>query len=142
MARMHARKRGKSGSKKPVSNKVPSWVRYKTKEVEALVVKYAKKGLTPARIGIVLRDQYGIPDVRKITKKRITKILEENKLTKELPYDLLDLMKRASGVYKHLEVHKKDLHSKRGLHLIEAKILRLVKYLKRPQFTSHRLHML
>ena len=49
---MHARKRGKSGSKKPVSNKVPSWVRYKTKEVEALVVKYAKKGLTPARIGI------------------------------------------------------------------------------------------
>jgi small subunit ribosomal protein S15 len=131
MARIHARKRGKSGSTKPVSPKVHSWVRYKKKEVESLVIKFAKEGKNPAQIGAILRDQYGVPDVKTITNKKITKILKENNLDKELPYDLLDLMKRAAKVYKHLETHKKDKHSKRGLKLIESKILRLAKYYKR-----------
>ena len=75
MARMHSRKKGKAGSKKP---SIPAkWVEYKDKEVERLVIKLRKDGMQSAEIGRLLRDQYGIPSVKQITGKTITKILEE-----------------------------------------------------------------
>ena len=43
MARMHSRKRGKAGSKKPMKKVLPLWVRYKAKELELLIVKLAKE---------------------------------------------------------------------------------------------------
>ena len=80
MARMHSRARGKSGSNKPVTTKIPSWLSYKPKEIELLIAKLRKEGRTSAQIGLYLRDNYGIPDVQLITKKKITKILNEKKL--------------------------------------------------------------
>tara|TARA_Y100000031_G_C8140523_1_gene347349 strand:+ start:143 stop:598 length:456 start_codon:yes stop_codon:yes gene_type:complete len=131
MARMHSRKKGKSGSTKPVAKKAPSWLQFKGKEVELLVVKYAKEGKTPSQIGTYLRDVHGIPDIAIVTKKSITAILEEKKLLKELPEDLMALIKKAVLVRKHLEANHKDMPGKRGLQLTESKINRLVKYYKR-----------
>ncbi|MBC7095668.1 30S ribosomal protein S15 [Thermococcus sp.] len=128
MARLHARKRGKSGSKKPPRTAPPTWVDYTAEEVENLVVKLRKDGHSVAMIGTILRDQYGIPSVRLITGKKITKILEENNLAPELPEDLMFLIRKAVKLRKHLEQHPKDLHSRRGLQLTESKIRRLVKY--------------
>ena len=42
MARMHSRKKGKHGSKKPAKKSTPSWTRYKPKEIEMLIAKLAK----------------------------------------------------------------------------------------------------
>ena len=75
MGRMYSRKRGKSGSTKPTKNKQPSWVRYKDKEVELLIVELAKEEKTPSQIGLILRDIYGIAYVKQIAGKRITKVL-------------------------------------------------------------------
>ncbi|MBW3003490.1 30S ribosomal protein S15, partial [Candidatus Woesearchaeota archaeon] len=111
---MHSRKRGKSGSKKPVKKAVPSWVRYKPKEAEMLIVKLAKEGKTPSQIGMVLRDTYGIPDIRTVMKKKISKILDEKKLLKQIPEDLMALMKKAIAVRKHLEANKQDKSAIRG----------------------------
>ncbi len=130
MARLHARRRGKSGSKKPISDSMPGWVTYKPQEVEALVIKLAKQGLPSSIIGLILRDSYGIPDVEKITEKKINKILFEKDLLPALPQDVQNLIKRAVDIRKHLEIHKKDRVSKRGLQLTEAKINRLVRYYK------------
>ena len=130
MARMHARKRGRSGSKRPVRKEVPEWVQYTPEQVEELVVELAKKGYQSAQIGLILRDTYGIPDVKLITGKKISKIMKEHGLYPKVPEDLLNLMRRAVNLRKHLEQHPKDLHSKRGLQLIESKIRRLVKYYK------------
>jgi len=127
---MHSRGRGKSGSKKPAPRKL-TWVRYKPKEVELLIVKLSKSGKMPSEIGIILRDSYGIPDVRPILNKRITKVLEDNKLVGEIPEDLTALIKRQIKIMKHREFHKKDQTSKRGLILTESKIHRLVKYYKK-----------
>ena len=80
MARMHSRKKGKSGSKRPVRKTLPSWIRYKPKEIELIVIKLAKEGKTTSEIGAILRDVYGIPDIKKLLKKNITKLLEEKKL--------------------------------------------------------------
>ncbi len=131
MARMHSRKRGKSGSKRPPRTAAPDWVTYSAKEVESLVLKLRKEGYTAAMIGMILRDQYGIPSVKLITGKKITKILEENGLLDEIPEDLMALIRKAVNLRKHLEMHPKDKHSFRGLQLTESKIRRLVKYYRR-----------
>lgn len=130
MARIHARKRGKSKSRKPLLSPTPSWVTYTPAEIEALVVKLAKQDKSSASIGTVLRDSYGVPDVKKITGNSIGKILEKNKLSPELPEDIQALLKRAIRAKKHLDLSKKDRVTKRGLQLIESKIRRLAKYYK------------
>ena len=131
MARMHSRKKGRSGSKKPVKKSKPVWLRYGSKETEQLVIKLAKSGKTASEIGIILRDSYGIPSVNTITKKKVGKILDENKLTPNLPYDLLALIKKEISIMKHAETNKHDMTARRGLLLTDSKIRRLVKYYKR-----------
>jgi len=126
---MHARKRGKSGSKKP-SRKRIDWVGYGPKEIEELIVKLSKEGKTPSEIGMILRDTYGIPSVKDVTGKKIGYFLKKNNLAYEIPEDLQNLIKKAVNLRKHLETHKKDIHNRRGLVLIESKIRRLVKYYK------------
>lgn len=130
MARMHSRKRGKAGSTKPVKKSKPSWVSYKPKEVETLVLKLAKTGKSSAEIGIILRDSYGIPSVKAITNKKILTILKENKLAPKLPEDLSNLIKRYIELAKHMESNRHDMPGKRGLQLTESKIKRLIKYYK------------
>ena len=130
MARIHARVKGKSRSHKPLTADVPKWVEKKPKEIETLVVKFGKQGMSSALIGLTLRDSYGIPSVKNITNKSITQILKENKLTEEIPEDLKNLIKRAITIQKHLETNKKDNVSRRGLKLTESKILRLQGYYK------------
>jgi len=125
------KKKGKSHSTRPARRTPPSWIKYTPEEVENLVVTLARRGYPPSMIGIILRDQYGIPLVKQITGKKICQILEEHGLAPQIPEDLANLIKRAIRIRKHLEEHPKDLHSKRGLQLVEAKIARLVKYYKR-----------
>ncbi len=131
MARMYSRKKGKSSSKKPLAKTKQSWLRYRPKETEMLVVKMAKEGKTASMIGLVLRDSYGIPDVKTITEKSITQILKENKLAPKIPEDLMALIKKSIAIRKHREENKQDMTSLRGLQLTESKIKRLVKYYKK-----------
>jgi small subunit ribosomal protein S15 len=130
MGRMHSSGKGKSGSKRPVKAVVPTWVRYKPKEVELLVAKLYKEKNNPSRIGVILRDVYGIPSVRVLTKKSINEILKSKDLQPEIPEDLMALMKKNIEIMKHLEENKKDQVAIRGLHLTDSKIKRLVKYYK------------
>jgi len=131
MARMYSRKKGKAGSTKPSKKAIPSWMRYKPKEIELLIVKLAKEELTPSQIGLHLRDVYGIPDAGVVLKKKITQLLKEKNLTQAMPEDLASLIKRAILIKKHMEQNKKDMSAKRGLQLTESKINRLVKYYKK-----------
>ncbi len=128
MARMHTSKKGKSSSKKPLRSDAKKWLKLSKEEVEKLVVKLAKKDYKPAQVGIVLRDVYGIPSVKEATGKTVNQIFKENKISKQVPYDLLALLKRAVNVREHLSKNKNDTHSRRGLTLIESKIRRLTKY--------------
>jgi len=131
MARMHSRKHGKSGSKKRIKKVLPVWLRYKPKEAELLIAKLAKEGKNSSEIGVILRDTYGIPDVRVLCKKKISDILKEKKVGQELPDDLTALIIRSVAIRKHLEANRKDETAVRGLNLTESKIKRLTKYYKR-----------
>lgn len=130
MAKMHSRKKGTSGSKRPLKKVKPTWIRYKPKEIEMLVTKLAKEGHTASMIGITLRDSYGIPDVQLLAGKSVTQILAEKKILPKLPEDMVALMKKALAVKKHLEANKHDMSALRGLQLTESKIKRNIKYYK------------
>ncbi len=131
MARMHARRRGKSGSKRPISRLPPSWLKITPEEVEALVVKYAKEGYPPSLIGVILRDRHSVPLVKQVTGKTVKKILEENDIKPSVPEDLMNLLERARKMRVHLEKNRSDKYNRHRLQLVEAKIHRLVKYYKR-----------
>ena len=131
MARMHSRKRGKSGSTRPARLEKPVWVELSAEEVENEVVKLARKGYSKSRIGVLLRDSHGIPLVRVVTGKSISQILEENGIESPIPEDLTDLIKKALNLRKHMEANHKDLESRKGLQRTEAKIYRLIKYYKK-----------
>lgn len=129
MARIHARVKGKSGSKRPVVADL-SFVTMKKKEVEELVVKLANEDNKPSVIGLILRDTYGVPSVKLVTGRSIGAILEEKKLSAKIPEDLQALVTKAQNLSKHLEKNTRDVHNKRGFQLIESKIRRLSKYYK------------
>ncbi len=128
---MPKKEKGKSHSTRPVSKRPPVWCRYQPEEVEALVIKLTKEGYNANMIGIILRDQYGIPLVKAITGKSITQIQREAGLAPPIPIDLDSLLKKAARIRAHLEKNRKDLYNKRSLQLVESKIRRLAEYYKK-----------
>ncbi|NHI84140.1 MAG: 30S ribosomal protein S15 [Candidatus Thorarchaeota archaeon] len=133
MARMHTRRKGQSGSRRPSTLRIPEWMdKEKDAEwVENKVIELAKAGNSPSMIGMILRDQYGVPLVRVIAQKRILNIIHENNLERQVPEDLRNLIAKALRIRKHMEENKRDFVSKRGLQLIESKIHRLSKYYRK-----------
>lgn len=131
MARMHTRRKGKSCSKRPMITENPEWVPLSATEIEDLIVKFTEDGFTSAVTGLVLRDQYGVPDVRLATGKTVTQIMKDKGVMPNLPEDLSNLMRKAISLNVHLKNNRGDISNKRGLNLIEAKIRRLERYYKR-----------
>jgi len=131
MGRLHTHNHGKAHSTRPSQVKVPSWINQDPKEVEELIIKYAKEGLTSSQIGIKLRDQYSIPLVKPIIKKTISQVLEENDLYPEIPEDLNNIVTKAVGLQKHLKSNRGDRRNVRSLELIEAKVHRLSVFYKK-----------
>jgi len=87
-------------------------VKIKPKELEKIVVELAKKGEKPVKIGLILRDKYGIPKA-KLLGKKITQILKENNIEYETPKQKVEL--RIEKIKKHLEKNKHDYPAKRSL---------------------------
>ena len=106
----------------------PEWVMYSDEEIEDLIVKLHKEGNSSSEIGIILRDQYGVPSVKEVTGFKITQILKRNDEFGDYPEDLMNLIRRAVNIRDHMAENPKDLHSKRGLIIVESRIRRLGKY--------------
>ncbi len=130
MAKLYARRRGRAQSKRLYRASAPSFVRLTPQEIENLIVDLARRGEPPAMIGIILRDKYGIPSVRSVLGKKLSQILKEHNLLPEIPEDLMNLIRKAINIRKHLSQHRKDMASKRALQLVEGKINRLIDYYK------------
>lgn len=131
MGRLHTHNHGKAHSTRPTDLKKPSWITQSPKEVEELIIKYAKDGMTASQIGVKLRDQHAIPLVKPVIKKSIGDVLEKNDLLQEIPEDLNNIVKKAVGLQRHLKSNKSDRRNVRSLELIEAQVHRLSSYYKR-----------
>ena len=130
MARLHAHRKGKSGSTRPFLKANPKWVSIDKVELEDTIFRLHQEGLSAAAIGVRLRDGFGVPSVRLATGHTVHEILRTKGAKFGLPEDLAGLIKRAASLQVHLKDHKKDLSNKRGLQLIESKIRRLSRYYK------------
>lgn len=128
---MPKKHRGVSHSTRPVSKRPPAWCKYKPEEVEAMIIKLVKEGHPPSKIGTILRDQHGIPLTKAVTGKTITRTLKEAELASSLPEDFGNLLRKATRLRVHLEKNAKDVHNKRALQVVEARIHKLTKYYKR-----------
>ena len=129
---MHTRRRGSSGSDRPVADEPPEWSDVDPDAIEERVVELAEQGHDPSVIGMKLRDEgvkgTPIPNVKLATGKKVTAILEEHDADPDLPEDLTNLMERAIRLREHMEEHPQDAQNKRALQNTESKIRRLVNY--------------
>jgi len=90
-----------------------SLMKMKSADIEKLVVELAKKNIPSEKIGLILRDQHGIPKVRLITKKKINQILKENNIETNSEYE--NVAKKIDNLKKHTEKHIHDYTAKRRI---------------------------
>ena len=96
MAKMHSRKKGSSRSRPPTVAKTPAWFDVSKEELEKTIMKLHESGLPTSRIGLTLRDQYGVPSTKLVLGKSMTGFMKENKALPDIPEDLGNLMRRSS----------------------------------------------
>jgi small subunit ribosomal protein S15 len=131
MARLHSKRKGKSRSKfAGRKNSKRDFVQFSVEEVKDIVRKLFKQGNSTAEIGIILRDQYGIPSFKGLTGMSLKEFLKEEKLYPKIPEDLLNLLKKAVRLWNHLKKHKKDIHNRVKYQHLLSKIERLSNYYK------------
>jgi len=105
--------------------KKPTWLKYTEEEVKAIISKLANKGLTAEKIGLVLKDQYGIPDV-KIYGLKIKQVLEE----KFQEPTILNLDAKLQKIINHYKKNKQDKNAERSLIITKAKLKKRQDYQK------------
>jgi len=131
MARMHTRRKGQAGSKKPMRTEPPKWSNTNKEEIENTIQQLASGGKGSSEIGMILRDRYGVPDVTLVTGKKIGQILQEKNVAPKVPEDIQSIILNVLDLNKHLLKNKKDVHNKRSLNNMISKIRRLEKYYHR-----------
>ena len=133
MGRMHSPGKGISRSSLPFKKTPPSWLQMSAADLCSQIVALAKKDMKPSQIGVLLRDNFGIPQVSGVTNSKILRILAKNGLAPAIPEDLYALIKKAVSMRKHLEKHRKDKDSKFRLILVESRIYRLARCYKKSE---------
>ncbi|BAM79283.1 40S ribosomal protein S13 [Cyanidioschyzon merolae strain 10D] len=131
MGRLHSKGKGISSSAIPYRRAAPSWCKTSRKECVDLIVRLARKGMTPSQIGVQLRDQHGVPLSKPITGNTIVRVLRAHGLAPEIPEDMYFLVKKAVNIRKHLERNRQDKDAKFRLILVESRIHRLARYYRR-----------
>ncbi|MEM0505315.1 MAG: 30S ribosomal protein S15 [Sulfolobales archaeon] len=124
------KEKGASHGTRPAALVAPKWLQFTPEEVELIIVELARKGYPPSMIGVILRDQYGLPLTKAVLNMKLTEVLNKYNVSLSVPEDLYNLIRKAINLRKHLEAHPRDTHSQRGLIETESKIHRLVKYYK------------
>jgi len=97
----------------------PVWLKYTSEEVKAIILKLANKGLTAEKIGLILRDQYGIPDV-KIYGLKVKRVIEEKTPFQEPT--ITNLRLKLDKVINHYKKNKQDKKAERSLIITKAKL--------------------
>ena len=126
MARLHTRKHGKSKSRKPVAEDVK--ITADRKEVEGAILDYARQGMSSSEIGQSVKVAHGVGYLKPLLGKRLNQFLAEKGVKKELPDDIMALMRKAVSMRKHLASNHGDVYGMIRLGRVEAKIWRLSRY--------------
>lgn len=97
--------------------------KYEKDEVLKIIEKLEKQGLSQSLIGMRLRDQYGIANLKEYGIKLSSAVKKRN-----IPEDMHSLLVKVVNLHAHMAKNKKDSTSKHGLEKSESQIRRLAKY--------------
>ena len=89
-----------------------SWVTAKPEDVKSKIIELAKQGMTSEKIGLVLRDQHGIPRA-KLLGVRVKAVLLEAGLWQDGEH--VALSAKVDKLSKHVAKHKHDYKGERSL---------------------------
>jgi ribosomal protein S15P/S13E len=90
-----------------------------TEEELAKLIATLSEKHQPAQIGLILRDQYGIPTT-KVYGKKLGQYLKE--IGKKIDVDLKNVEKKVENMNEHLKKHITD---KRSKHMLQRSVSRL-----------------
>lgn len=110
--------------------KKPVWLKYSESEVKEIILKIAEKDpeMTAEKIGLILRDNYGIPKT-KVYGFKIGEVLKEKNLYKNP--DEKNLLKKVENLEKHLARNHGDKRAGRSMIISRAKQKKAKDYLAR-----------
>ncbi|MBM3246917.1 30S ribosomal protein S15 [Candidatus Pacearchaeota archaeon] len=110
--------------------KKPIWLKYTEQEIKEIILKLVEKQpeLTAEKIGLILRDNYGIPKT-KIYGFSIGEVLKE--AGKYENPDLKNLTNKVENLEKHLGKNHGDKRAGRSVILSKAKLKKVEDYSKK-----------
>ena len=100
-------------------------------QINDIIKELWNKGYTPSQIGRELKEKYNVRVKDVLNKKLVRYAIKELNLKQEIPEDLLYLFKKINRMLKHLELHKKDIVTKKKLEELENRVKSLIKYYKK-----------
>ncbi|MBT7706683.1 hypothetical protein HN747_04510 [archaeon] len=96
----------------------PVWVKMKEPELKKIIAELAEKH-SPSKVGMILRDQYGIPTTR-IFGKKLNAYLKE--VGVNVNPDLENAEKKVEGLKEHLKENITDRHAKHKLQHAQSRL--------------------
>jgi len=105
----------------------PSWLKLNEEELKKIIVELSERYDAP-KIGLVLRDQYGIPTTRVYGKKLSVYLSEINKNSRP---ELKNAEKKTEKLKKHLVKNVTDKKAKHKLQKAESRLNLVRKYFKK-----------
>jgi ribosomal protein S15P/S13E len=110
----------------------PVWLKYNEKEIKEIILAVAKKEqvISSEKIGLILRDTYGIPKT-KIYGIKIGQVLKEAGLYKDP--NLENLTNKVKKLEAHIEKNKQDKKTGRAYIITKAKLKKTKEYLARKE---------
>ena len=104
--------------------KKPIWVKMEEPELKKVILELSKK-YSPSQVGIILRDQYGIPTT-KVFGKKMKSYLKE--LGIERNEDLENATKKVDNLKEHLKNNITDRKAKHKLQHAQSRLNITKKY--------------
>jgi small subunit ribosomal protein S15 len=105
--------------------KKPTWLKYTKEEVIAIIKKLSEKDITSEKIGLILRDQYGIPSIRLYGIK-----MKEAMGDKFQEPTTINLENKLQKIINHFKKNKQDKRSERSLVITKSKLKKRTDYMK------------
>ena len=96
----------------------PTWVKMKEPELKKLITELSEKN-APSQIGMILRDQYGIPSTR-VFGKKLKAYMQE--LGIERNEDLENAEKKVENMKEHLKSNITDRKAKHKLQHAQSRL--------------------
>jgi len=105
----------------------PVWLKMSEEELRKLVLELAEK-YQPAQIGLILRDQYGVPTT-KVFGKKLSAYLRE--AGKNEFFELKNVEKKVEAIKEHMKNNGQDKKAKHKLQKSMSKLNAMRKYSER-----------